>query len=64
MARPTRIEKSYRVGELEALFLIQVEILVRGDCKNGSGLELVEQLQVMQLEVIYCISAIRSSRRA
>ena len=62
MARRALIEETYRVGELKALFLIQVEILVRGNCKNGSSLELFEQLQVPHLEVIDCTSTIRRSR--
>ena len=48
---------TYRVGELESFYLIQVEILVSGHGVYCSRLELLQQLQVLFSEVIYCIPA-------
>ena len=41
-----------RVSELEGFLLIRVEVVVRGDCEDGSRLKLLQQLEILLPELI------------
>ena len=48
------LKNSYRVGELEGFFLIQLEILVRSYGVYRSILEPMQQLQILHPKLIDC----------